>query len=327
VQVLGVHGIGHLNLGANGGDTPIIHIVQSGEMLSRIAYQYFGSSAQEYIDLIVTANRVNPDEIRIGDELIIPLRNSSFLDEQAQIPEIQTTSEPPTNQSSTPVPTPTESTPTPTQPPSSQYITIRGTRFNTLSTSIDLSDLSGLRNEEIIPLRYMTNLTELHIPQSSNISDLTPISGLVNLRVLYLVGNNISDLTPISGLTNLRELWLIENNIRDLTPLMPLTNLTRLYLGRNQITDLGPLRSMTNLRYLGLSGGNRYSDLTPLSSLANLRTLSIGSIYRIDDITPLKSLTNLRSLSVDTFSVNMEQRDELRNALPSTEVRNLTPGF
>jgi len=56
---------------------PAIHIVQRGDALSRIANQHFGSSAQRYIDLIVSANNLpNQDEIYIGQELTIPVLES-----------------------------------------------------------------------------------------------------------------------------------------------------------------------------------------------------------------------------------------------------------
>jgi len=55
---------------------PVIHIVQSGDVLSRIANLHYGSSTQFYIDKIVNANPAltNPNDIRIGQELVIPPR-------------------------------------------------------------------------------------------------------------------------------------------------------------------------------------------------------------------------------------------------------------
>ena len=54
---------------------PVIHIVESGQILSRIALQHFGSSNQRYVDLIVNANDnlTNPNDIYIGQRLIIPV--------------------------------------------------------------------------------------------------------------------------------------------------------------------------------------------------------------------------------------------------------------
>ena len=53
-----------------------IHIVESGQFLSHIAHIHFGSSSVHYVNLIVAANDdvTNPNDIRIGQELIIPPR-------------------------------------------------------------------------------------------------------------------------------------------------------------------------------------------------------------------------------------------------------------
>ncbi|MCL2362173.1 MAG: LysM peptidoglycan-binding domain-containing protein [Defluviitaleaceae bacterium] len=53
----------------------VIHVIVSGDTLSRIANRHYGSSAQFYIDKIAAANNItNPALIQLGDELIIPPR-------------------------------------------------------------------------------------------------------------------------------------------------------------------------------------------------------------------------------------------------------------
>lgn len=51
-----------------------IHVVQSGETLSKIAKDYYGD-ANEYM-IIFEANRdklSDPDKIQVGQELVIPI--------------------------------------------------------------------------------------------------------------------------------------------------------------------------------------------------------------------------------------------------------------
>jgi len=50
-----------------------IHVVVSGDNLTRISRQFFGNDSPEYIQRIVVANNLsNPDDIAIGDRLVIP---------------------------------------------------------------------------------------------------------------------------------------------------------------------------------------------------------------------------------------------------------------
>jgi Leucine-rich repeat (LRR) protein len=110
-------------------------------------------------------------------------------------------------------------TPTPTAPPASpavDYITIKGERYSTSLTELDLSE-SSLTNADIEPLRHMTNLTKLYL-YINEISDISPLAGLSNLTELYLYDNNISDIRPLAGLTNLTVLSLLSNPITDWSP-------------------------------------------------------------------------------------------------------------
>ena len=86
-----------------------------------------------------------------------------------------------------------------------EYITIRGEQFCISLNELELSGRNDWRNEDIIPLRYMTNLTTLvlfDIP----ISDITPLAELTNLTELSLWNVSITDLTILSNFTNLRKL-------------------------------------------------------------------------------------------------------------------------
>ena len=52
---------------------PRIHVVVRGDVLSRIANQFYGSSSPAYIQRIIDANNItDPDSIVVGDRLIIP---------------------------------------------------------------------------------------------------------------------------------------------------------------------------------------------------------------------------------------------------------------
>ena len=176
------------------------------------------------------------------------------------------------------------------------------------------------RKLDLTPLSNLTNLEEIHISANPNIENFTPLSSLINLRLLNLSESNVKDITFLSSLTNLEELYLIQNEIKDIAPLSglkklqklylfhnreiedikplsALTKLQKLFLGNNQIKDVTPLSSLTNLQELEL-WENQITDVTPLSSLNNLLVLNLNSNI-IQDITPLSSLTNLQVLRLD----------------------------
>jgi internalin A len=67
-----------------------------------------------------------------------------------------------------------------------------------------------------------------------------------------LFDNNITDISPLRNLVNLRELDLSENEISNLTPLENLVNLEKLNLCYNNIIDISPLENLINLKELDL---------------------------------------------------------------------------
>ena len=158
-------------------------------------------------------------------------------------------------------------------------------------------DLGGSndRIRDLSPLSRLSGLEEFHC-WNCNITDLTPLSGLVEMRSMKIVSNDrLSDLTPLSGLVNLTSLQAAYCDIGQLTPLSKLTNLVELSLDFNHGDgDLSPLSGLTKLRVLSVSG-NAVTDLSPLSGLTQLRTLDVGW-NDLENLSPLSELTELQSL-------------------------------
>jgi len=88
--------------------------------------------------------------------------------------------------------------------------------------------------------------------QYGNITDISFIKRLKNIREFGCDFNQISDISVLSGLTNLESLSLIGNQISDISSLSGLTNLTKLYLGDNQINDISSLSGLKDLEGLQL---------------------------------------------------------------------------
>ena len=151
-----------------------------------------------------------------------------------------------------------------------------------------------------ITVEEMERLEELDLPDAG-IGDLTGLQFATNLNELFLgtwrenEGNQISDLSPIAGLVELRDLRLDENPISDLSPLKNLKNLTHLVCRDTPVSDLSPLAGLINLRLIFLNANPNISDLSPLSGLINLEVLHLTD-NKVSDLSPLAELINLEGL-------------------------------
>ena len=129
-----------------------------------------------------------------------------------------------------------------------------------------------------------------------DISDLSLLSKMPNLKTLYLCQQEIEDLSPLAGLP-LEELYLADNHIMDLSPLETLSGLQVLCLGNNPAHDLSPLSSLYHLRELNLDSLDRTVDsFAPLARL-RLQELHLCNQFPADrDWLPLGSLDEVTDL-------------------------------
>jgi len=125
---------------------------------------------------------------------------------------------------------------------------------------------------------------------------------------LNLSYNNISDLTPLSTLTNLRNLHLCNNQISCILPLAYLHNIYQLNMGNNRISDISPLTGF-HFRILHLHN-NLISDLSPFSEISG-RKMHLGlADNRVTDLSPLAGL-DLASLSLNNYTTNYNQVNDI----------------
>ena len=156
----------------------------------------------------------------------------------------------------------------------------------------DIQDLTGLQ--------FATNLSYLNLGSwgskgNNQVSDLSPIAGLINLQKLFLMHNPVSDLSPLAGLINLHELLIIHNPISDIFPLRGLKNLKKLWMEHTLVSDFSPLRGLTNLVEFHFHH-SFVSDLSPLAGLINLERLGFSENRGVSDISPLAGLINLKRI-------------------------------
>jgi internalin A len=189
---------------------------------------------------------------------------------------------------------------------------------------LDPEPYGGLEALQLIKDAKESGATELHLGHN-NISDVTPLAELTNLKILWLYDNNISDVTPLAGLTNLTLLTL-DNNIAASQKAMLKEALQNTHIQwtdpiidddeptekswdekyEEWILDPEPYGGLEVLQqikdakengpaYLGNLTSTNISDLSPLAELTDLTDLWLYSNL-ISDITPLAGLTNLKAL-------------------------------
>ncbi|SSC12657.1 protein of unknown function [Mesotoga infera] len=154
---------------------------------------------------------------------------------------------------------------------------------------------------ETIYANEVLGIEGLHAEQR-NISNLSGIEHLSNLRFLYINENDISDISPLASLTKLEYLNIETNNISDISILTQLPNLQGLSTGRNPIANLSVVNQIPNLNSLALVGlGLENSDILFLGENTKIQTIWLNQ-NNITDLTTLASMVYLNSLD---FSNNL----------------------
>ena len=155
-------------------------------------------------------------------------------------------------------------------------------------------------------------------PGDPGVADLTGLEFAFGMRWLSIYSGEITNLSPLVGLINLRSLSLGDNYIVDLSPLTGLTRLTSLDLTHNDIEGITALASLIGITYLGLDA-NLIHDVSPLGELPNLKTLYLGG-NKIVDISSLVDLSSLTHLDVQ---INPLSDESINVHIPALEERGV----
>jgi Leucine-rich repeat (LRR) protein len=164
--------------------------------------------------------------------------------------------------------------------------------FTINDSSATLADLS--------PLAGIKALDSLNASNSNMTNaDLAGISTLVRLGDVSIGGTTVTDISPLSASVNLRMLHLWGVATFELDDLFGLPSFNGIAMSRNQLIDINDLVLLPQLENLWLHGALDPADMTLVTGLSDLKHLSVGSDVamgntQFDQITA--SLTGLQSL-------------------------------
>jgi Leucine-rich repeat (LRR) protein len=167
---------------------------------------------------------------------------------------------------------------------------------------------------------------------TDHLSDIRPLTALVDLKVLSLTGSKkgagkLADLTPLKGMKLIRLTLARNPDLTDLAPLrkMPLykleltetgvasleelteSSLMHLNIAGTSVKDLGPVRMMSKLQFLDCKG-------CPIDSLEPLTGTPLKELYcdfrPIRDTKILKSIATLQSINEVPVKLFWKQQAE-----------------
>ena len=196
-------------------------------------------------------------------------------------------------------------------------------------TNLVFLSLNGNQIGNLLPLQQTNQLENLYCSHNQ-ITDLSALVNLKQLTTLTLTGNynrkiqlRLSDINPLTQLINLKRLKLGANTISDLTPLAKLLQLVELDLSRNYLTDIAPLSSLIQIRQLNLSH-NYITDIRPLSHLPQVTNWLDLSNNSIRHIRPLRdSLISINNQTQKSTGQIWLTRNPLNNVSVTHDLKQL----
>ncbi|MDO5378553.1 MAG: leucine-rich repeat domain-containing protein [Clostridia bacterium] len=118
------------------------------------------------------------------------------------------------------------------------------------SETLHYLTLRPVSRAQLAQVGQMTSLRGLFLWQTEGLSDLTPLSELAHLQVLFLDTQELTSLEGIESLTELRNVGLFKTPVADLTPLASLPKLNTLDVTGLSPQSWEPLTQMASLAYV-----------------------------------------------------------------------------
>jgi len=156
--------------------------------------------------------------------------------------------------------------------------------------NLERSQVTDLR-----PLAGLVNLQDLNLLGISGLQDLAPLAGLVKLKKLVLYNTGVKSLKALKDMRELEFLDVSETRVAEFKYLSGLVSLRKLEANGLSVTDLSPIAKLPSLRILELNNSDSLCDLSPCSDMVQVEELQLSGMD-IEDLAPLASMKSCKRL-------------------------------
>ncbi|HEX7490448.1 MAG TPA: hypothetical protein VF337_01955 [Candidatus Limnocylindrales bacterium] len=163
----------------------------------------------------------------------------------------------------------------------------------TIASAYALRSLDGLRH---LP----DDLETLHLGESRQKLDLSPLARFGNLKSLWLDGHS-KHIEALASLTSLEELSFRSITLPDLSLLLPMTRLLSLEIKLGGTADIRLLPQVGQIRYLELWRIKGLSDISAIGEMPHLRSVFLQTLKHVETIPDLNSAVALRRVYLETM--------------------------
>jgi internalin A len=169
-------------------------------------------------------------------------------------------------------------------------------RYNTEPLTVEdvknISRVDGVKKgiKSLEGLQHCTAVMSINLADNE-ITDLTPLAGLIHLQSINLAKNKIENIQPLEALVKTQLLDLGSNGVSNLDAISKMSNLRSLYVSDNKVQSLEPLSGLSKVWTLD-AAGNGLTDIGPVGKLAWLTTLNLDR-NQVESLEALRPLTEL----------------------------------
>jgi Leucine-rich repeat (LRR) protein len=165
---------------------------------------------------------------------------------------------------------------------------------------------SSLSNEELHKISY---LSKINLNNQTQLRNLSPLTVLGNLKELRFTGTQISQLIPLRKIQSLELIECGNNPINDLIAIINLPNLKYLDISNIPVKNFKQIRNIKKLETL-ICPGTKIRNLKYIENLTNLKHLEIYNT-KVRNLTPIENL-KLKHLKCYNTKINTKKVNKFK---------------